>query len=66
MTSLKLVADCENCFGLCCVVPSFSVSASRRSSTRIVSSIGVSSRTCETTECSARSAEDAVDPQLDR
>jgi len=27
MTSLKLVADCENCFGLCCVVPSFSVSA---------------------------------------
>jgi uncharacterized protein YjbI with pentapeptide repeats len=27
MTSLNLVADCESCFGLCCVVPSFSVSA---------------------------------------
>ena len=38
-------------------VTSWTVSASRRSSTRIVSSIGVSSRTCETTECSARSAE---------
>jgi uncharacterized protein YjbI with pentapeptide repeats len=27
MTSLKLAADCENCFGLCCVVPAFSASA---------------------------------------
>jgi uncharacterized protein YjbI with pentapeptide repeats len=27
MTSLTLVADCANCFGLCCVVPAFSVSA---------------------------------------
>jgi uncharacterized protein YjbI with pentapeptide repeats len=27
MTALKLVADCENCFGLCCVVPAFSASA---------------------------------------
>jgi uncharacterized protein YjbI with pentapeptide repeats len=27
MTSLQLVADCENCFGLCCVVPAFSASA---------------------------------------
>jgi uncharacterized protein YjbI with pentapeptide repeats len=27
MTALKLVADCANCFGLCCVVPAFSVSA---------------------------------------
>jgi uncharacterized protein YjbI with pentapeptide repeats len=27
LTSLKLAADCANCFGLCCVVPAFSVSA---------------------------------------
>ena len=27
MTSLKLVADCENCFGLCCVAPAFAASA---------------------------------------
>jgi uncharacterized protein YjbI with pentapeptide repeats len=27
MTSLTLVADCANCFGLCCVVPAFAVSA---------------------------------------
>ena len=50
----------------CLTVTSWTVSASSRSSTRIVSSIGVSSRTCETTECSARSAEDAVEPQFDR
>ena len=50
----------------CLTVTSWTVSASRRSSTRIVSSIGVSSRTCETTECSARSAEDAVEPQFER
>jgi uncharacterized protein YjbI with pentapeptide repeats len=27
MGSLRLVADCEHCFGLCCVVPAFSASA---------------------------------------
>ena len=50
----------------CLTVTSWTVSASSRSSTRIVSSIGVSRRTCETTECSARSADEAVDPQFDR
>jgi uncharacterized protein YjbI with pentapeptide repeats len=27
LTSLKLAADCANCFGLCCVVPAFSAGA---------------------------------------
>jgi uncharacterized protein YjbI with pentapeptide repeats len=27
MSSLRLVADCEHCFGLCCVVPAFSAGA---------------------------------------